>query len=857
MADNRRVAGDEKDEDRDGQEEEEEEEGHYYHGDFGLFIPRWANERVSGWLGGEDATLAGLGLRSGDVVECRPRRHRLTLLLPYTSSSSSSSSLTSSASAISAAEAQQPRLLRVTTPTALTIARLLPRLLRAVTADGKSVPVMEPSLSAVVGLLDRDAELLHLPLPHEKVMYLLATNGSAGASEGRVDADSCSLYIWLPSKEGILWKYGERTSRFGKRWQKRYFVLMKDKLFYYKSASHKARGEALSFIGIQRVRGIVNTEPFDSFSRKGPDCCFQIETSTGEVHHLIAENKQQQAEWTEQLMAWLELKLFFGPDKRSSVQLFRKLSAEREGRCGTGRPSPSTSPTPSSPLQKTVSPSKTHERKAEEPSCKLPAKMDDDEAESETEEDRRMPPDEALEPPPHEGVGQPPSMVQINLLLQDGSVQPLIVDPDVEIYDLVYAVAHEIGSRNAFQITSLDQDPSRRVELLDHQRSLRQHQLPKSAMFVLKKTGIIDDHIGEDDIFDNHFLYAMLPEAEGYLLKHVTGPPPLSKKRDTAGLFSARRRWRKQFFAIKANNLFFFPSHHDLSPLGFIPLGSIAAVGRIPAPTTSSSSSAPSSSERAEEERALHECAIRIRVAGPTDDATAAVVVHLLADTPADADRWIRLLRSWRQFFALESFADDRPTGLDVDVDNDNGEGGGNGIVGVDPLSFVQAGPRLLAARAARAAAGLEASAPKSEDADKFDEGEKESEKKEMKRTKTKREEEEAEATEHQPGGAQRPPPPRLKPLSWRSSAATSVVEGGAAVTSPRGSPRVGGGAEGGGGLGSSQSETRAGRESPRSGASGWLSPRRLAEALSFRSLSPGGSGSNLRRAESARTERD
>jgi hypothetical protein len=115
---------------------------------------------------------------------------------------------------------------------------------------------------------------------------------------------------------------------------------------------------------------------------------------------------------------------------------------------------------------------------------------DDDEAESETEEDRRMPPDEALEPPPpHEGVGQPPSMVQINLLLQDGSVQPLIVDPDVEIYDLVYAVAHEIGtppsdarpttqlksisdrppyhcdhtgSRNAFQITSLDQDPSRR-----------------------------------------------------------------------------------------------------------------------------------------------------------------------------------------------------------------------------------------------------------------------------------------------------------------------------------------------------------------------------------------------------------
>jgi hypothetical protein len=53
--------------------------------------------------------------------------------------------------------------------------------------DG-STPLMERACCndpthAVVGLLDRDAELLHLPLPHEKVMYLLATNGSAGASE--------------------------------------------------------------------------------------------------------------------------------------------------------------------------------------------------------------------------------------------------------------------------------------------------------------------------------------------------------------------------------------------------------------------------------------------------------------------------------------------------------------------------------------------------------------------------------------------------------------------------------------------------------------------------------------------------
>ncbi len=36
-------------------------------------------------------------------------------------------------------------------------------------------------------------------------------------------------------------------------------------------------------------------------------------------------------------------------------------------------------------------------------------------------------------------------LMEIRVALKDGSIQPLLVDPNIEIYDLVYAVAEEIG----------------------------------------------------------------------------------------------------------------------------------------------------------------------------------------------------------------------------------------------------------------------------------------------------------------------------------------------------------------------------------------------------------------------------
>lgn len=48
------------------------------------------------------------------------------------------------------------------------------------------------------------------------------------------------------------------------------------------------------------------------------------------------------------------------------------------------------------------------------------------------------------------------------------------------------------------------------VELLDHQKALALQNVPPNALYLLKKTGIVDEYIGADDIYDNHFLYVQV-----------------------------------------------------------------------------------------------------------------------------------------------------------------------------------------------------------------------------------------------------------------------------------------------------------------------------------------------------------
>jgi len=232
-----------------------------------------------------------------------------------------------------------------------------------------------------------------------------------------------------------------------------------------------------------------------------------------------------------------------------------------------------------------------------------------------------------------------------------------------------------------------------------------------------QKTGIVDDQIGENDIYDNHFLYVMvsytglsvgsayidsprflplsavqLPEAEGYLLRSLVTPdlhrvPPKM-------LPPTERVWRKHFCMLKLNTLVFFDDQNELNPLGSIPLGSIAAVGRpqfswfagslLPSNSRQQASEEDNEEKKKEKElemakaKTLWECLIRIRT---VDNA----VVLFLAETPGGAELWTRLLSSWRFFFALDAFAEDQPTGLGDGDDDDQRDDI------VMPLSFVRA----------------------------------------------------------------------------------------------------------------------------------------------------------------------
>jgi len=68
-----------------------------------------------------------------------------------------------------------------------------------------------------------------------------------------------------------------------------------------------------------------------------------------------------------------------------------------------------------------------------------------------------------------------------------------------------------------------DFSPNRKVALLNHQKSLVSQNVPLSAQFLIKKTGVVDDFVKENDIYDNHFLYVVLPFLTGSILMQDDG----------------------------------------------------------------------------------------------------------------------------------------------------------------------------------------------------------------------------------------------------------------------------------------------------------------------------------------------
>ncbi len=107
---------------------------------------------------------------------------------------------------------------------------------------------------------------------------------------------------------------------------------------------------------------------------------------------------------------------------------------------------------------------------------------------------------------------------EISVVLQDGSSREMVVDSRLDVYELAYMIAEEIRSEHAYVMEPDDFGPLRSVELLDHQSSLASQQIPLSAKFCVRKTGIVDDFVKVNDIYDNHFLFVVLPSWTGDLL---------------------------------------------------------------------------------------------------------------------------------------------------------------------------------------------------------------------------------------------------------------------------------------------------------------------------------------------------
>ncbi|KAL6045721.1 Cytohesin-1 [Balamuthia mandrillaris] len=534
---------------------------------YGLFIPRHYQAEAEGWLQA-NRTLGSYGLATGDPVEFRKLWHELRI------------------------QDMIGRLRRVTVSDQMTIGELLPHLVKQISME--DIPLVDANHDEL-RKLNEDTLLLHLPLPHHTARFIVLRNGplSEEMSDREIMA-STALYLWLPRKEGHLLKKGDKG--LVKAWKRRWFVLSGDRLFYFKTEQD---GTPINYIAVQNVNLLQVTEPFDSATKRNPRAAFQLE-APGRVYYLLAESEEEQVSWTQVLLRWIEMRPFFGPARHSSMRLVRqpssnlsgsqrankkknhsswgrlsakprilrtrekrqskekekqaKAAARAKAAGATGEGMDGSSSSIASPRRATIASicgedgAEGEEEAAGEKRGKgtLMARDKFFDRYTEAEGDR-----ESEEEMPREVVER-----EIRLVLTDGSIQPLIIDANVIIYDLVYAIAEAVGSTNASLISGKDQSSFRKVELLDHQRSLAEQNIPDDALFLLKKTGIVDEFIGPNDVYDNHFLYVQLPQLEGTFLMNIEleGEEVLSQPREG---------WRERWFSLCGNKLFYYHREYE------------------------------------------------------------------------------------------------------------------------------------------------------------------------------------------------------------------------------------------------------------------------------------------------------
>lgn len=191
----------------------------------------------------------------------------------------------------------------------------------------------------------------------------------------------------------------------------------------------------------------------------------------------------------------------------------------------------------------------------------------------------------------------------------------------------------------------------------------------------------------------------------------------------------------------------------------------------------------------------------------PDPKKEASSALDLIAPTPTEADRWLEILSSWRHFFAMEEYSGERATGFSPDAP----------MPEEAPLAFIEAGPRVQKAR---------------------EEAEREQQRRKEEESANAKEEWKEELSKPMRQRPRRPTALKLVPdpfNGWRPATDDEAsIELQLGPASPNTAESAALQAEAGSSDLSSESASTNGGANGSSG--GWLSPRRLVEAISFRS---------------------
>lgn len=569
---------------------------------FGIFIPAWYGNSSSGWLE-HSRTLGSYNLHNHDIIEFRE-----------------------TASSI---EVQTKRaIVSVVVPDTESISGCMPTLLGALSPDDIFASENYPERSSVVRL-DSNVMLLHLPLPHPTQFVLL-----------REAAGTHCLCVRLPHlKGGLLVKKTSRVKENSTKernpWKELWADLDKDKITFYATPFETT---ASSFIPIQRIIDVRKTPaPSDApkaKKEKTEERCLVLEVVDDVLVYLMSKDSISQ--WCTTIEDWLRFRPFFGPESWLSQQFFENKAAAKSLPSDAGS---ALQALPGDTRKSSLSSRQSMRLKRltvnADPAMQLAIQsallgaVDGPTTAAQQQSLLQQPtpasPSLSAAPssPPdgNTSSGSAEDGLIVTVALADGTTQKVSINPSWEVYDLVYALGEELGSHRVPIITPFDSGEDRRIELLDHQKSYAQQKLPENVTLLLKKTGIVDDFVGPDDIYDNHFLYVQLPfmESFAYIGDHRT-PSSLS-------LLSS---WRRVWITMKIDKLLFFESDSSMRPLATLNIFYLLSAEMT---TTSTDPHDP--------------CRIVLK--------TKTASIHLRADNPTQAQKWVQLINDWVPFWTAQN----------------------------------------------------------------------------------------------------------------------------------------------------------------------------------------------------------